>query len=281
MHRAWKQKRRARLCGRALSYPRLVRTVTSAPIPSPLVLVVLFFTGCHGGIDQTLEVKIEQSYNLPPGASLSVSNEDGSIRLYGAESRDVHMEALKRAYSEERLDAIKVDASEHAEMLAIKTFFPPKPKWSLRDRSGTVDYVIIFPQDTTIAKLDLVNGEISIDGLREGSARAVVLNGRLSARNCFGDLDYKVVNGAVDFYYNWWEDATYFVKAAIANGSIGAFLPRSASFRVEVETQAGSVTANFEQAEQSRHDGPRKLVTKIGTGVGPTYHLEVTSGHIH
>jgi hypothetical protein len=258
----------------------LARGTTTAPIPSHLVLVVLFLTRCHGGIDQTLELKIEQNYNLPSGASLSVSNEDGSIRLYGAESRDVYVEALKRGYSAERLDAIKVQASEQKGMLAIKTIFPPKSKWSLRDRSGTVDYVIIFPQDTTISKLDLVNGEISIDGLRGGSARAVVLNGRLSARNCFGDLDYKVVNGAVDFYYNWWEDATYFVKAAIANGSMGAFLPRSASFRVEAETQAGSVTTNFEQAEQSRHDGRKKLVAKIGTGVGPTYHIEATSGNI-
>jgi DUF4097 and DUF4098 domain-containing protein YvlB len=260
----------------------LDRRTKIAPLRPYLIWLTAIglLTGCKGGIDQTLEQTIEESHNLAPNGTLSIRNEDGSIHLYGSDAPEVELRATKRAYSAERLNGIKVQVSAHAGSVSIETIFPRKRKWSLSDRSGTVDYEVIFPQNATIRNLELVNGEISIDGLREGSARASLVNGRMSARNCFGNLDYQVVNGGIDFYYNWWEESTYLVKAAISNGAVGVFLPGHASFRVAAETQGGSIMSNFIEGGQRSHGRTKRLATTIGSEPEPTFQIKVTNGNI-
>jgi hypothetical protein len=245
-----------------------------------LIVEAIVFGGCKGGVDQTLEAKVEETYLLGAKGTLSIRNEDGSIRLYGADSREVYVEARKRAYSKKRLDAIQVRGSVRNEELAIETIFPPKKKWSVSDRSGTVDYIVIIPQHLKKIELDLVNGEISIDGLRGGNARTSVVNGRTNARNCFANLDYKAKNGAIDFYYNWWEPGRYLIKAEVPNGAVGIFLPRSASFRVDAETQGGSIMGNLiDENEEAR--GHRKTVrAMIGSDASTSFQLRSVNANI-
>ncbi len=72
-----------------------------------------FLSGCRPAVDRTLEELIDHSYPVEPIATLSVTNRDGSIRVYaaGGETRDVRVEAIKKAYSTERLKAISIQVS--------------------------------------------------------------------------------------------------------------------------------------------------------------------------
>ena len=170
--------------------------------------------------------------------------------------------------------------SSRPESLSIETIFPPAKKWSLRDRSGVVDYVIVMPRHLKEIELELVNGEISIDGFLDGKARARVTNGRLSAVNCFTNLDYEAKSGAIDFYYTWWEGGAYVVRAAIPNGAIGVSLPRDASFHVEAETQGGNILSNLIDQDERPHDHKKILRRSFGLSGGPTFELRAVNGNI-
>src|ERR1041385_2919273 len=183
-----------------------------------IVGVAALLTACSGGIDDTLEQTIEQKFDLALTGSLSVRNEDGSIHLYCSDRPGVKLQAVKRGYSAERMAKIRLDVSVSNDVMSIATIFPPKNKWSWTDRSGTVDYTLIVPQQLGRTNLELVDGVVSIEGLRGGSAKVSLRNGRISARNCFADLDFQSAGGTISFSYDWWEKKSYSVKATIGNG---------------------------------------------------------------
>src|ERR1700693_150689 len=99
---------------------RLIR-VLSISIASCLLLA------CRPAVYQTLEEIIDHVYPVEPTATLSVTNRDGSIRVYaaGGETHDVHVEAIKKAYSAERLKAISIKVSAQPNSISIETAYPP------------------------------------------------------------------------------------------------------------------------------------------------------------
>jgi hypothetical protein len=107
-----------------------------------------------------------------------------------------------------------------------------------------------------------------------------VVNGRLSSRNCFSNLDYGAQNGAIDFYYNWWEPGAHFTKAAIPNGAIGLFLPNNSSFQLEAETQGGSIISNLIDEDERLQSHRKKLIRIFGSGGGPTFKFKAATGNI-
>src|SRR5207248_145972 len=74
------------------------------------LISLVLLASCHSATDRTLEDTFDQTYPVDPTARLSISNRDGSIRVYGAggETREIRVEAIKKAYTAERLNAISV-----------------------------------------------------------------------------------------------------------------------------------------------------------------------------
>src|SRR5258705_7491368 len=83
--------------------------------------------GCRPAADRTLEEVIDHVYPVEPTATLSVTNRDGSIRVYaaGTEVHEVRVEAVKKAYSAERLKAISVKVSAQPNAISVETTYPP------------------------------------------------------------------------------------------------------------------------------------------------------------
>src|SRR5437899_9137996 len=171
--------------------------------------------GCRPAVDRTVEEMIDNVYPVEPTATLSVSNRDGSIRVYaaGSETRSVRVEAVKKAYSPERLKAISVQVSAQPSSISIETIYPPNSDAGFSDRSGTVDYVIVVPHTIRISKLELTNGEVLVEELRSEEAHAKLGSGRLFAHNCFGNLDLHLTTGNLAVVYEWWEDAEFSVRS--------------------------------------------------------------------
>jgi hypothetical protein len=245
------------------------------------VIAALLFVGCHEGGDPTLESIVEQIYDFPPGGELTVRNAEGSIRIYGSDLPRMKVIAIKKAYSPERLNKIEVKVLADANSTMIDTIFPPKKEgWGFGDRSGTVDYIIVVPDSTRIKNLEMVSGEISIDGLRGGSAKARLVNGRILSHNCFGNLDFAVTNGRLDFFYYWWEARAFAVEGAIINGNIKAFIPHGSSFHADAETMDGRIVDHFGETKIPGEDGT-KLKTAVGSDPSPSFRIRATHGNIH
>lgn len=226
-----------------------------------------------------LEETIEQKYELDADATLSISNTDGSIRIYAAETSEILVQATKRAYTAERLKGIVVDVQATRKTVSVSTTFPPR-KNALSDRSGTVEYIVIVPQAIKITQIELVNGEVTIEGLRGGSAKAHVTNGWIAGQNCFADLDLAVETGRLDVFYGWWENHKFSVKGSSDRGIIRAFLPADASVMLNANCDTGRIIDAFAARKTGPNDTVRSLNTVIGSNAEAAIELKAGSGDI-
>lgn len=246
------------------------------------IAVALLFGSCHRDRDRTLEEMINRSYPVDAATTLSITNRDGSIRVYGAgaEVHDVHVEAIKKAYSPARLKSISVNIVAQRDSITITTTYPDDPRFGLSDRSGTVDYVIVVPQSMRIAKLDLANGEVLVEGMRSDQARVVLGNGRLFAHNCFGNLELALQTGNLAIVYEWWEDQEFAIRATIQDGNAFAYIPSDAAFHIIAHTTTGKIGNDFTEKED-RHPEPIDKIDMLVNGGGKTtFQFESHDGNI-
>src|SRR2546428_13102348 len=146
-----------------------------------LAFVSLSFVGCGAGADPTLVETVEQTYPLDSTASISVTNRDGAIRIYGG-GDELKMQAIKKAYTAERLNKIKINVVARPNTVSITTDYPPQTTWGFSDRSGTVDYTIIIPETAQLVRVELANGEVAVEGLRGGGVHERLGSGLLFGR---------------------------------------------------------------------------------------------------
>src|SRR5438477_12077873 len=227
---------------------------------------------------EPLEEIIEQKYSVDPSATLSVENTDGSIRVYAADTSQIIIQAIKKAYNAERLKGIVVDVKASQSGVAITTSFPPR-KNALSDRSGTVDYIIVVPQAARITDLKLTNGEIVVEGLRNGGkAKAHLVNGWLAGHNCFGDLDLTVETGRLEVVYDWWENHESAIKAASTRGNIRAIFPSDASFDLSATATEGRIANGFQSTTTTSKDIVHSVAEVIGSEAQTVVSLDARRG---
>jgi hypothetical protein len=241
---------------------------------------VMFCGGCgFKGGDQSLEEIFDQIYKVGRNAKLSLTNLDGAVRIYGADIDEIHVYAVKRAYSAARLAKIDIHVTTQPGAVSIETIYPPRKKWGLGDRSGTVDYTIVVPFTCAISKVDMETGEILIEGIRGGSAHVHLTNGRLFAHDCFGNIELKIDNGGIDVYYDWWEDQKFSVSATIVDGGVRAFIPIDSSFHLIAEAEEGEIGNDFAEKEQ-RKPGVHQIDKIIGSPALAEIRLHARNGNV-
>lgn len=225
---------------------------------------------------------IDRRYPVEPKASLKITNRDGSISVYGAggDTREVRVEAIKKAYSAERLKAISIHISATRDLISIDTAYPNDANPRFSDRSGTVDYVIVVPQTIRISKLELRNGEILLEEMRSEEAHATLGNGRLLAHNCFGNLDLHLKTGNLAIVYEWWEEQAFAIRSTIEDGNAFAYIPSDAAFHLIARTETGQIGNDFEAKEQRHAEPVTKVDMPVGDGGKTTFQFECQDGNI-
>jgi DUF4097 and DUF4098 domain-containing protein YvlB len=249
---------------------------------APASIAFCLLLSCRPAVDRTLEEMIDHRYPIEPTATLSVTNRDGSIRVYGAgsETRSVRVEAIKKAYSPERLKAISVQISAGPKSISIETIYPTDSDAGFSDRSGTVDYVIVVPHTIRISKLELTNGEVQLDGMSSDEARAQLGNGRLFAHNCFGNLNLSLKTGNLAIVYEWWEEREFSIHATIQDGNAFAYIPTEAAFHLIAHTATGKIANDFAEKEQRRTEPINKVDMLVGGGGKTTFQFETQDGNV-
>lgn len=226
----------------------------------------LSLIGCGSATDRVLEETIEQSYKIEPITSISIRSVDGSIQVYGSAANEMTLQAIKRAYSANRLKQIAVNVSVQPGAVSIETTFPKKPTWGLFDRSGTVDYTIVVPDTASISRLELVNGEVSVEGMRGQNVHARLGNGRLFAHNCFSNIDVAVGRGTLTLAYEWWKPGKLSIRANIEKGNAWAFLPSDAAFHLIAETVHGRSASDFAPEGERQAQAMTKVDVLVNGG---------------
>jgi putative adhesin len=239
-------------------------------------------TGCRPSEDSVLEEVSDQRYPIgPTPATISVTNGDGSIRIYGAgrDVREVRVQAVKKAYTPERLKAISIQVAAAQNSISIKTICPPD-SGAFSDRSGTVDYVIVVPQMARISKLELNHGEVLIEELRGKEAHAHLGSGRFFVHNCFGNLDIGVQTGNLALVYEWWEEVDFSIRAHVEDGNSFAYFPAEAVFHLIAHTATGKVANDFEERERRQAEPTNQIDQLVGGADKPRIEIETNDGNI-
>jgi hypothetical protein len=150
----------------------------------------------------------EKTLTLGGNQTLAMENKFGEVHIHGENSREVKISATIRVQAttqtaaEHNKDQIKIEVSQDAEGIKVRTAYPDQHSWYIRVGKGpsySVDYNIAVPSD---AKLWLRNnfGNVEVRSVR-GWAEVENGHGKLELRdsgaaklsNSFGQVD---VNGA-------------------------------------------------------------------------------------
>jgi hypothetical protein len=246
-----------------------------------LVAVLMLLNGC-GTNDTVLEEIVEQVYTIEPSANVNIQNRDGTVLVYGSDTNELRVRAVKKAYSRDRLNQITIEVSRTPGTVSVTTKFPPQPNWAPSDRSGTVDYTITVPATARISALDLHAGEVLLDTMRGGEVRARLGDGRIFARNCFTNLDLTINRGTLTLSYEWWEDEKFSAEVIMGKGNAWVWLPGDAAFHLLSEVKHGRIANDFNDLPVSNN--PDAAATKIDQMVNgggeATIKIRVEEGNV-
>lgn len=240
----------------------------------------MFFAGCSPKVEGPKNEVFEQTYEIDPEAGLSIRNTDGSIVIHGTETAVLKLRAVKRAMNSEELKDINIITSAGEKAVSITTKFLPQKNRALSSGSRTVDYTIEIPPTVNLTRVDLDNGRVLIYGMQAEDLHATVVDGQLAIRNCCGNAQVSIANGALDLYYEPCERRRFLVDAQMTNGNAGIFIGRRASFRIQAETMTGKIINELGDMVNLNGRATRKVDISTGKGVGQEIKLRVTTGDI-
>ena len=190
-----------------------------------------------------LREQSEQFFPLALNGTITLENTDGSIHIYGWNEPRVRLAALCKAYSASRLRQIRVETRAEPAILAVRTVVPKVSGW-FADRSGTVDYTLTVPAAAQL-RLKLANGEVVLQGLRGAKVDIALVNGRITALNCYAQIRANSSNGVMEAFFEWWENLPAKFDYALQRGRIGVRLPAGARFRVDARSDNGRIHQEF------------------------------------
>lgn len=214
-----------------------------------LILAALLsaLVSCGSATNRTLEETFEQIYTIEPTANIAVKNRGGAVFIYGSNANEMWVQAIKRTYTRERLHQIAVNVSVQPGSVSVESSFPKKTRWGFSDRSGTVDYTIVVPATANLARLELGDGEVLVEGMRGPSVHARLGSGQMFAHNCFSNVAITLDRGTLILAYDWWEPGKFSIQANIARGNAWAFFPADIVCHLVAGTDHGKIGNDFEE----------------------------------
>jgi DUF4097 and DUF4098 domain-containing protein YvlB len=212
---------------------------------------------------------VSQTYPLSPTGRVSLENLNGDVRVVAWDRDEVMIEAVKRASSQERLDEVQIDIAADADSIRVKTQYPRRAtKWAddegRYNNPASVTYTLSVPRQARIAKIELINGALDIEGVA-GEVQASSINGRVMARQLTGPVNLSTVNGTLEATFERFSESQQ-VSLSSVNGTVVLLVPAGASANLKADTVHGGIQNTFGFAvKEGTHVG-RHLSGVLGEG---------------
>src|ERR1044072_3384201 len=120
--------------------------------PVPSVPTTIDTTACvPGESGEELREEFHQTYPLSPTGRVSLENINGGAQIKVWDRAAVQVDAIKKAYRQNRLKQAKIEINATQENIRIKTEYPDEnqiPRGDVRryENSSTVDYTLTVPR---------------------------------------------------------------------------------------------------------------------------------------
>jgi DUF4097 and DUF4098 domain-containing protein YvlB len=214
--------------------------------------------------------EFHQTYPLSANGRVNLDNMNGNVRITVADSNEVQVNAVKRAYNRERLAEAKIEVIATTDSIRIRTDYPDRDQNFTSDEKGRynnpamVEYSIVVPRQARLESIDLINGSLDIDGV-EGDVKASSVNGRVAARGLKGEAKLNTVNGTVEATFTQLDPSKPLSLGSV-NGSVVVVIPSDSNAVVRAETIHGAIRNDF---GLDVHDGEyvgHSLYGQLGAG---------------
>jgi DUF4097 and DUF4098 domain-containing protein YvlB len=251
-----------------------------------VALAALALTAGDGARAQSrpeLTEEFHQTYPLSAGGRVSLSNINGAVKVVAWDRDELKVDAVKRAYTPERLREAQIKVDATAGRVRIETEYPESSlRWTNRDgerneNPASVEYTLTVPRGATIDEISLINGGLDIEGLT-GSVRASSINGRVVAGNLSGPVKLSVINGSLEMRADRLGDAGVVTLEAV-NGPLSVILPSDANATVHASTVHGGISNDFNLPVRRGEYVGRDLEGRLGRG-GARVRLSNVNGSI-
>ena len=245
-----------------------------------MLSALLFLAGCSNKAERAATEVFEKTYAIDPAARLKVRNLRGSISVHGADTQELKLRATKKTASAAQLQDINISVAAETGSVSISTSVLPQKKRSPSGGAGTVDYDLVVPRTVNIARLELEDGKILIEGMEDEDVRANVVDGQVTIRKCCANIQVAIANGDLDLSLKDCEQHSFLTDAQLTHGKARILLPREASIHVRAQTEKGTVSNDFTDMVQVNGGSTRKVDMSLGSGVRSRLTVRVTTGDI-
>lgn len=219
------------------------------------ISVLLLFAAAGHASDRQGKIieEFHQVYPLSAEGRIELENINGPVHISSWDRNEVKVDAVKRAWSKERLDEARIEISSRPDSLSIHTEYPNHDNtfWNdnRHDNPASVEYTLVVPRRARLDEIKLVNGSLDIQNIA-GDVHASCVNGRLEARNLEGRTDLDTVNGELDASMSQLPSSS--MELSAVNGTLRLTLPSDAKAELEANTVSGRISNDF-GLDVSRH----------------------------
>jgi hypothetical protein len=213
----------------------------------------------------TVTETFKQTYPLAADGIVHLENISGPVEITGWDKSEVSLEAEKSGPDDEDLHRIHLVIAATPARLSIKTEY--EKKWSFFGNTrGEVRYKLMVPAGASLKKIDVVNSDITVRGVR-GSVELDSVNGRIEATGLAAAGRFDTVNGSVAVQYDSLNTSDKIVLDTV-NGSCEITVPKDAGFEIRADTLNGSISCDLPiKIEKSGHHHLSGTVAAGGTEI--------------
>jgi hypothetical protein len=199
--------------------------------------------------------------------------ENGSVRFFGSDRRDVLIRALIQSYAETRAEAEALGKEVRIQTSGDRVYADGPDN---RRRQGWyVSYEVWVPRRMNL-EAETHNGSVSVSDVT-GRMDLRAVNGSIAVRRAGGDVRAETTNGSVTATLTGTTWSGNYLDLETTNGSVVLDVPSGYNAQLETGTVNGGMNIDFPITVQGSIS--RRITTKLGNG-GPRIRAVTTNGGV-
>jgi DUF4097 and DUF4098 domain-containing protein YvlB len=255
------------------------RATWTGAILGALTAFLVLAMQAHASDEGSETEEFHQTYPFAANGRIELENLNGAVHIFAWDRNEVKVDAVKQAWSKQRLDEAKIKIDASANTISIRTEYPEHNRtfWTdgHHDQPASVEYTLTIPRNARLDSVHLVNGSLDLDGLG-GEIKASCVNGKLAAHNLGGRTELSTVNGNLEADLGRLESH---VDVSSVNAAVLVTLPSDAKAELEATTVNGAISDDFGLPVTKHRFIGRDLRGELGGG-GPHVRVSNVNGRI-
>ncbi len=197
-----------------------------------LVLLALCAGSLHASMIGIPRAEFRARYSLSATGRVVVQNLYGDVEITAWDRDEVLVQAVKHSADPGRLDDAQVIVDSSDGLVSIRTQYSGADA----EHPASVEYHIMVPRRASLDQVRLINGGLSITGVR-GLVKASSVNGSIKASRLGGEAELSTVNGRLEAGFLR-VSRCHAISLKSVNGPITLSLPSGAArHRVRAEPE--------------------------------------------